>query len=934
MGLSAHELLLVLRARDEASRVLRGLSRNVSSLSAASLAAAQAQFAHGAALATIGVGVAAAGVAGALALNDMADAAMNYNEQAAKTLTQVDGINISLDELKNIGRRVANDLPVQFDQVQGALYDIFSSIDVNAPEAEVLLRGIGKAAVAGSVDMETAGRANIAILNAWQMKATDINHVNDVMFQLVRKGVGTYDEFGSSIGRAIPSAVKAGQSIESLAGMMAFLTRNGLSTAMSATSAARALDAMSNPKTITHFKEIGIAITDASGNFRPMSEILSELKVKFEGLSESARAAKLQELFKGSGGTIQAMRFFNLALNDSNSLLQQLTADMNNAGGAADAAYAVMANTPQGKLQMMNNAWETMKTVLGDQILPIKMKIVEVLTQIFQWFNSLSPSTQEWIVKIAALGVVLAIVGGAILAVVGTFMMLGATAAIMGVSLGAVAGIVLGIMAGLAALAAVGYLVVQNWDTIKAAGMAAWGYIKPFIDIAIKAVTDFAEHVKTFALELWQVIGPTVMEAWNKITEGVANMVNTIRPYWDKFVAALEVVRTKAVEIGTGVGQFLSNAFDFLKPIIYALGVVFTTVFSVIGHVVGAVFGMIGGLIGNLIQIITGIINFLVAVFTGQWSDAWNAVLEILKGVWGAIASVFVGAWNTIWAIVEGFVAGIIGFFQHLWDVLVGHSIVPDMINAIIDWFKSLPGKVIDFVKALVSNVINFFINLHQNLVAKVATLIDAVIAFFREMPGKVIGAISSLAGSLWSKGVEWLNSLVGGVNSIAGNLWSFFSGIPGRIVSSLGSLGSLLFNAGTSILQGLLNGLRSKFDDVKNFVGGIATWIKNNKGPKEYDLKLLRPAGNWIMTGLVDSMRSNIPALQGVLNEVAATVTNSNFGNPPVVFGGGGPGGTNYGTSSNSGAPAVQVDVYTEEIDPVKHAADLGWEVARRLGF
>lgn len=934
MGMSAHELLLVLRARDEASRVLRGLSQNMSGLSTAAAAAAQAQFAHGAALATVGVGVAAAGITGALALNDMADAAMAYNEEAAKTLTQVDGLNLSLSDLKDMGRRVASELPVAFDQVQGALYDIFSSIETDAPGAETLLRGIGKAAVAGAVDMETAGRTNIAILNAWKMSATDINHVNDVMFQLVRKGIGTYEQFGQTIGRAVPSAVKAGQSVEALAGMLAFLTRNGLSAAMASTSAARALDALANPKTIKNFKAIGIAVTDAQGNFRPLVDIVGELRTKLSGLSESAKAAKLQELFKGSGGTIQAMRFFNLAVNDTNGLLQQLSKDMDNAGGAADAAYAIMSNTPQAQIQLLSNKYESLQTVLGDKLLPYKLKLVEVLIQLVDWFTNLNPETQEWIVKIAALAAGLAIVVGAILAVVGTFMMLSATAVIMGTTLGAIMGVVAGIVLGIGLLVAAGFLIVKNWDTIKAAAEKVWGYIRPIIDIAIAAVLEFGNHVRDFAMEVWQVIGPVLTETWNKITSGVSTMVETIRPYWEKFIATLSTVGAKAAEIGKGIGEWLSRVFDVLKPLLYGIIGIITSVFAGIGSALGAFFGMIGGIIGNLIQVFTGLINFIVSVFTGDWAGAWNAILEIFKGLWGAIVSIFVGAWNTLWALVEGLIGGIIGFFQNLYNVLVGNSIIPDMINAIIDWFKSLPGKVLAFIQNLIQGAITFFTNLHNSIVQKVSELITTTVNFFKELPGKVISAISSLAGSLLSKGGEWISSIMSGINSVAGNIWSFFSGIPGRILASLGSLGGLLFGAGSDILQGFFRGIKDKFEDIKDFVRGIAGWIADHKGPKDYDLRLLRPAGRWIMQGLMHSMEDQIPHLQGTLNNIASTVANTSFGSPPVVFGAtGGPAGPNLGYGGYTGAP-VQVTVNTEEIDPVKHAADLGWEVARRLGF
>jgi hypothetical protein len=135
VGLSTSELYIVLRARDEASRVMRGFAGEMSHMSDAAIAANQAMYARGQAMATVGVAVAAAGVVGVVALNKMTDAAIAYHQQTAATLTQVDKVNVSFQELQDMGLKVAMTLPVAFEQIQPTLYDIFSSIDTNAPHS-------------------------------------------------------------------------------------------------------------------------------------------------------------------------------------------------------------------------------------------------------------------------------------------------------------------------------------------------------------------------------------------------------------------------------------------------------------------------------------------------------------------------------------------------------------------------------------------------------------------------------------------------------------------------------------------------------------------------------------------------------------------------------------------------------------------------------
>src|SRR5688500_7150086 len=217
MAMGTREMLLVLRARDESARVLRGFINQISDIDDATKRAARSHTAMGIALTSAGVGLIGVGAAAVGWLVESSKKASEFEHGIALVATQLDKVKGSQKELGDIVKKVGREVAVPLADLDEGLFDIFSSMDVNLPQAEKLLMQFSKAAVTGSTNLQTAGRATIAIMNAWHIPVDEVNRVLDVQFQLVRKGVGTYEEFASTIGRSIPSAQRAGQSVESLA---------------------------------------------------------------------------------------------------------------------------------------------------------------------------------------------------------------------------------------------------------------------------------------------------------------------------------------------------------------------------------------------------------------------------------------------------------------------------------------------------------------------------------------------------------------------------------------------------------------------------------------------------------------------------------------------------------------------------------------------
>jgi phage-related protein len=234
-----------------------------------------------------------------------------------------------------------------------------------------------------------------------------------------------------------------------------------------------------------------------------------------------------------------------------------------------------------------------------------------------------------------------------------------------------------GIAAAIAAVASVAYFLYENWEKVK------------------KAAKDFfAEN-----------IAPKLEE----IKGHFENMIEAFAPLGDMFTNIKKKVSEFFSKIDWSKLAWIGDLFEGLG------GIIFSVVSGVIAGAFNTFVGIIEGFVqavSGIVQIVAGVVRVVVALFSGDLSQAWEAVKQIGKG----IADVFGGLWDmTVGALVD-FVDGVIGWFVELWDELVGHSIVPDTIDAIVEWFLSLPDKILGPIKKFTEDVIARFKAMWENI--------------------------------------------------------------------------------------------------------------------------------------------------------------------------------------------------------------------------
>ena len=378
--------------------------------------------------------------------------------------------------------------------------------------------------------------------------------------------------------------------------------------------------------------------------------------------------------------------------------------------------------------------------------------------------------------------------------------------------------------------------------------------------------SSFVDWIK----QAWQGISDFFVGLWSGISEGAIVL-------WDGVVAAWTAYIETVKAVWTAVGTFF---YDLWVSIQEAASTAWTLITTSIMTVVQ--------------PFIDGFMNIWNNISSGL-SQIWEGIKMVFQGVWEVIKSIFLGAvlviidlvtgnfsqlgadLSLIWEGIKNGISliweGIKIYFSGVVDVIVGYATgvfenFSNALSTIWEFIKTVTTSAWEWIKSTVSNLITSLIQGAQNLWNS-----------FMSFLSSLWESIKSTASSAWESLKSSVLSIIDNLVSGAQNAWDTMSNAVSSLVSNVTGFFDQLWNidlyaAGQAILQGFLNGLQSMWSSVTDFVGGIASWIRDHKGPIEYDRKLLIPAGNAIMQGLDGGLKDRFKDVKKTVNGVAGEIS------------------------------------------------------------
>lgn len=381
---------------------------------------------------------------------------------------------------------------------------------------------------------------------------------------------------------------------------------------------------------------------------------------------------------------------------------------------------------------------------------------------------------------------------------------------------------------------------------------------------AISGLASIINGVNTvvqFMAGLWSAIFP-ILQAVG------AFLISTFTPVWQQLVQVWKTQLQPAFRDLWTALQPAMPAFQLLGVIIG--GIVVTALVLLVGVLAGVIKGLAGLLsglavaIGGVIQIFSGLVQFLSGwaaliyhLLTGQFSllsgdlgTIWNGIVTMFTGVWNVIKGLFQAAIGLVVGLITGFGATVIQIFTNLYNQLVGHSIVPVMINGIVALFKSLPTLVIAILNSFITSVVTSFTNLKNQATTQANAIINGIKGAFTALPGMASKWMSDFGNNL----VSGLKNTLAQVQQAAQSVAGAISGALGHSVPETGPMADEL-NWMPHFGDNLARGLRAQMSKLSQASGEVAGSIAGN----------LQPGGGVLPSGM-SAIASSIGASPNII--------------------------------------------------------------------
>lgn len=773
----------------------------------------------------------------------------------------------------------------------------------DADQSTSALGGVLNLAAASGMELGAASDMVTDYLSAFAMKAGDAAYFADLLSYAQSHSNTTAEALGEAYKNCAANLNAAGQDVETVTSLLEGMANQGYKGSEAGTAMAAIMRDITNGMKDGAIKigETSVAVMDAQGNFRDLTDILTEVEAATNGMGDAERAVALSSTF-----TADSTKGLNLILNEGMDNIAGYEEELRGASGSAEEMANIMNDNLSGDVAAMNSAFEELGLKIYDALESKLRAGVQFITNgvipAIEWLGGHIP---EVTIAVSGLGAVIAAmnwgtISSKIAMVKGALVKL--AAALGGVSLPAIA-----IIAVITAVALAFTNLWKNNEEFRNKITAIWDGIKAKFD-------EF---------------GQGIVDRLNALGFEFEDITEVMKAVWDGFCEVL-------APIFEGVFQQISNilneALDILTGLFDIFAGIFTgdwdMVWQGVQEVFGAVWDFVVATFENWISTFTSLADTVLGWFGTDWetvwtnvktffSDTWNAISSFFSGILTGIKTFFTDTWNAIVSFFSGILSGIYSSvtgtmteihdtFTNIWDSITGFlsgawETIKNIVTVGIMAVKEIISAAFQIItlpfRFIWENCKDTVLSIWETIKSVIGEKIDAVkekittvTTAISNVASAAWNAISSTASSLWEgiKGTigskidaakEKVSTATSVITSVASSAWSSVSSTASSLWNTISSTVSSKISAASSAVSSATSTITSVASSAWSSVSSTASsqWesIRSTISSK---LSSAKSTVSSLMSGITSTMSSGLSSalstVSGKFSSIYSTIS------------------------------------------------------------
>jgi len=324
------------------------------------------------------------------------------------------------EQMKEVARDVAKSTSFSHREAADAYY-FLASAGLSANEAMASMPKVAEFAQAGAFDLAKAtdlltdaqSALGLVIKNDAVANMKNMVKVSDVLVKANTLANASVEQFSEALTSEAGAALKSFNiDIEEGTAVLAAFADQGIKGQVAGTGLSRILrlltqSANNNKK---EMRELGISVYDSEGNMRNLADILENLEVSLDGMSDAERTAALESI--GFSARIQGVI---LPLLGTSQKVREYEAELRKAGGTTKEVSDKQLQSFINQMKMVKDRLIDVGIAIGDILMPYVLTLSQKIADLTEKFEGFSESTQKIIIVtalfVAVLGPLLLVMG-------------------------------------------------------------------------------------------------------------------------------------------------------------------------------------------------------------------------------------------------------------------------------------------------------------------------------------------------------------------------------------------------------------------------------------------------------------------------------------------------------------------------------------------